>query len=79
MKPSIQNRFLASLFFAFGLLPSAALSDTITASATARILAGDGNLNDQGALSLYNDGSNVRRSWLNFNLSAYIGKAMMGM
>jgi MYXO-CTERM domain-containing protein len=78
MKHSIQNRFLASLLFGFGLLPSAGLSDTITASATARILAGNGELNDQGALSLYNVGGNIQRSWLNFDLSAYSGKAMVG-
>ena len=52
-------------------------ADTVTANATARTLTP--NQGDQGALSLFSDGvSNIQRSWLNFDLSAYSGKAMVG-
>lgn len=76
MKACLTNRFLANLSLGMAMMPFAASADTVTANATARTLAPSGG--DQGALSLYNDGGNVQRSWLNFDLSGYGGKAIIG-
>lgn len=76
MKPASRNLFAASLALASVSFTVAVSADTVTANATARTLPP--NVGDQGALSLYNDGWNVQRSWLNFDLSAYSGKAMVG-
>ena len=77
MKPTSRNFLLASSALALASFTLAASADTVTANATARTLLP--NQGDQGALSLYNDGvSNIQRSWLNFDLSAYSGKAMVG-
>jgi autotransporter-associated beta strand protein len=78
MKTPTHNRFFSALAIIFASFPVAVQADTITANAAARILAVNGNASDQGALSLYNEGVNVQRSWLNFDLSAYSGKAMVG-
>jgi autotransporter-associated beta strand protein len=76
MKACYANRFLATFSLGMVMMPAAALADTVTANATARTLAP--NTGDQNALSLYNVGGNIQRSWLNFDLSAYNGKAMIG-
>ena len=77
MKPCFFNRFIACLSLGLVSSPAFLFADTITASAATRTLSGSGT-NDPGTLSLYNDGSNVQRSWLNYDLSAYSGKAMLG-
>lgn len=77
MKPSSSNRFFVATALAFASFTVGVSADTVTANATARTLLP--NQGDQGALSLYSDGvSNIQRSWLNFDLSAYSGKAMVG-
>lgn len=51
MKTPFRNRFLSVVAAAFVPFTVNAHAETITANASARILAIDGNLNDQGALS----------------------------
>ena len=59
---------------AFALCATAASADTVYTSVDLRILSNE--TVDTGALSLYNDGGNVQRSFLQFDLSSYSGKSI---
>ena len=54
--------------------PSAS-ADTLNATVDLRVLSGNSG-NDTTALSLYNDGGNVQRTFLNFDLSSYSGNSI---
>jgi len=56
------------------LTVSAALADTVYSSVDLRILS-NGAV-DPTTLSLYNDGGNIQRSFLQFDLSSYSGKSI---
>jgi hypothetical protein len=81
MKPKSSNLFaiapvrtraalLTAALLGFGA-SSAAFADTITTAVDVRTVSGGGNQSTNANLSLYNVGSNVQYTWLNFDLSAY--------
>jgi hypothetical protein len=74
MKPKYSP--LTSLVAAFTLTTPAAFADTITTAVDVRTVSGGGNQSTNANLSLYNVGSNVQYTWLNFDLSAYSGQAI---
>ena len=52
------------------------LADSVTTNVDVRTVSSNVNNSGDNSLSLYNQGSNVQRTWLNFDLSAYANKAL---
>jgi len=80
MKPKIpSDRFLRqslalNAMIGLGASAPAALADTVYSSVDLRIL--NNGAVDPTTLSLYNDGGNIQRSFLQFDLSSYSGKSI---
>ena len=81
MKPKINPRLLFSSTFispivaVLTLTAPAASADTLNSTVDLRVLSGNSG-NDTGTLSLYNDGGNAQRIFLNFDLSIYSGNSI---
>ena len=77
---SKSNPFLRRSLVLAGALSftvSAAFADTISPSVDLRVLSTNPDVNDTGALSLYNEGgSNTQRTFLQFNLGSYSGNSI---
>ena len=78
MKSKINPRLLFSSTFGspfvavLTLTAPVASANTLNSTVDLRVLTGNPS-NDTGALSLYNDGGNAQRIFLNFDLSSYSG------
>ena len=69
----MNTRSLLTIVAAFSLT-AGAQADVIYPSVDVRIL--NNNTTDPSTLSLYNDSSNIQRTFLNFNLSSYSGNSI---
>ena len=74
--PLLRQSLALNAMIGLGASAPAAFADTISPSVDLRVLSPNPNINDSGALSLYNDGGNIQRSFLQFDLSGYSGKSI---